>query len=107
MLTFFDGGRRQATSDAAVAEAQRGVQIFTNRYQAGADPDLEVVSAQTIALLNERNEVDILRRHMEATVLLIKAFGGGWNVSKLPQVSSHALIPSRISCQLRNTARRA
>ncbi len=72
----------------AVAEAQRGVEIFTNRYQAGVDPYLQVVSAQTIALLNERNEVDILRRRMDASVLLIKGLGGGWDVSKLPQISS-------------------
>jgi NodT family efflux transporter outer membrane factor (OMF) lipoprotein len=72
----------------AVAEARRGVQLFTDRYQAGVDPYLQVVSAQTIALLNERNEVDILRRRMDASVLLIKGLGGGWDVSKLPQISS-------------------
>jgi outer membrane protein TolC len=59
-----------------------------NRYQLGADPYLQVVSAETIALENERNEVDILRRRMDASVLLIKALGGGWDVSKLPQISS-------------------
>jgi NodT family efflux transporter outer membrane factor (OMF) lipoprotein len=72
----------------AVAEAERGVEIFTNRYQAGVDPYLQVVSAETIALLNERNEVDISRRRMDASVLLIKGLGGGWDVSKLPQISS-------------------
>jgi NodT family efflux transporter outer membrane factor (OMF) lipoprotein len=128
--TIFDGGRRRATSEGAlanydatvanyrqttlvafqevednlaalrilereagqqkeaVAEAQRGVEIFTNRYQLGADPYLQVVSAETIALQNERNDVDILRRRMDASVLLIKALGGGWDVSKLPQISS-------------------
>jgi len=128
--TIFDGGRRRATSDAAlanydatvagyrettlvafqevednlaalrvleheaqqqreaVAEALRGVEIFTNRYQFGIDPYLQVISAQNIALLNERNEVDILRRRMDASVLLIKGLGGGWDVSKLPQISS-------------------
>jgi NodT family efflux transporter outer membrane factor (OMF) lipoprotein len=72
----------------AVAEAERGVEIFTNRYRFGVDPYLQVVSAETIALLNERNEVDILRRRMDASVLLIKGLGGGWDVSKLPQVST-------------------
>jgi len=72
----------------AVAEAERGVEIFTNRYRLGVDPYLQVVSAETIALQNERNEVDILRRRMDASVLLIKALGGGWDVSKLPQTRS-------------------
>jgi outer membrane protein TolC len=128
--TIFDGGRRRATSEGAlanydatvanyrqttlvafqevednlaalrileheagqqkeaVAEARRGVEIFTNLYQGGADPYLEVITAETIALANERNEIDILRRRMDSSVLLVKALGGGWDVSKLPQVSS-------------------
>ena len=72
----------------AVAEARRGVEIFSTRYQLGADPYLQVVSAETIELQNERNDVDILRRRMDASVLLIKALGGGWDVSKLPQINS-------------------
>jgi outer membrane protein TolC len=77
-----------AQQKEAVAEAQRGVEIVTNRYQLGADPSLQAVSAETIALENERNEVDILRRRLDARVLLIKALGGSWEVSKLPQISS-------------------
>ena len=77
-----------AQQKEAVAEAKRGVEIFTNRYQLGADPFLLVVSAETIELQNERNQVAFLRRRMDASVLLIKALGGGWDVSKLPQVSS-------------------
>jgi outer membrane protein TolC len=72
---------------AAVAAAQESLQLFTNRYTGGVDNYLPVITAQTITLLNERNTVDILRRRMDASVLLIKALGGGWNVSKLPQVS--------------------
>ncbi len=72
----------------AVAEARRGVKLFTSRYEGGADPYLQVVTAQTIELLNERNEVDILRRRMDASVLLIKGLGGGWDTSKLPPLSS-------------------
>jgi NodT family efflux transporter outer membrane factor (OMF) lipoprotein len=128
--TIFDGGRRRATSEGALAnydatvanyrqttlvafqevednlaalrileheagqqkeavlEAKRGVEIFINRYELGADPYLQVVSAETIELQNERNEVDVLRRRIDASVLLIKALGGGWDVSKLPQIGS-------------------
>jgi outer membrane protein TolC len=44
------------------------------------------VTAQTTALNNERNDIDIMRRQMDASVLLIKALGGGWNVTDLPKL---------------------
>jgi NodT family efflux transporter outer membrane factor (OMF) lipoprotein len=72
----------------AVVEAGRAVELFRSRYEGGADPYLQVVTAQTIELLNERNAVDILRRRMDASVLLIKGLGGGWDASKLPPISS-------------------
>jgi outer membrane protein TolC len=72
----------------AVAEAKRGVELFRYLYAGGADPYLEVVTAQTVELLNERNAIDILRRRMDASVLLIKALGGGWDASELPPISS-------------------
>lgn len=68
----------------ATASAQESLQIFNDRYIGGADPYLQVITAQTIALQNERNDVDILRRRMDASVLLIKALGGGWDASQLP-----------------------
>jgi NodT family efflux transporter outer membrane factor (OMF) lipoprotein len=70
----------------AVVSAQESLQLFTNRYKGGVDTYLQVVTSQTAALENERNETDIQRRRMDATVLLIKALGGGWNVSSLPKL---------------------
>jgi NodT family efflux transporter outer membrane factor (OMF) lipoprotein len=72
----------------AVASAQESLQIFINRYQGGVDNYLQVITAQTIALSNERNEIDIQRRRMDASVLLIKAVGGGWNVGEMPSLPS-------------------
>ena len=72
----------------AVAESKRGVQLFTYLYEGGADPYLDVVTAQTIELLNERNAIDILRRRMDASVSLIKGLGGGWDASTLPPIRS-------------------
>jgi NodT family efflux transporter outer membrane factor (OMF) lipoprotein len=72
----------------AVAEARRGLLLFTQRYEHGVDPYLQVVTGQTVVLMNQQNEIAILQRRMSASVLLIKALGGGWDVSKLPPVSS-------------------
>jgi NodT family efflux transporter outer membrane factor (OMF) lipoprotein len=68
----------------AVGSSQESLQLFTNRYKGGVDTYLQVITAQTIELANERNAIDILRRRLDASVLLIKALGGGWNASNLP-----------------------
>jgi NodT family efflux transporter outer membrane factor (OMF) lipoprotein len=73
--------QRQATRAAQAAQ-----QIFNNRYVGGIDTYLQVVTAQTTALINERNDIDIMRRQMDASVLLIKALGGGWNATSLPKL---------------------
>jgi NodT family efflux transporter outer membrane factor (OMF) lipoprotein len=70
--------------EQAVASSQESLQLFTNRYKGGVDTYLQVITAQTIELANERNAIDIQRRRLDASVLLIKALGGGWNVSRLP-----------------------
>jgi len=69
----------------ATASAENSLELSVNRYKGGLVTYLEVVTAQSIALSNERTEVDLLRRRMDATVLLVKALGGGWETSKLPQ----------------------
>ena len=70
----------------ATLAAQSAEEIFNNRYVGGLDTYLQVVTAQTTALNNERNDIDIMRRQMDASVLLIKALGGGWNVTDLPKL---------------------
>ena len=70
----------------ATLAAQSAEEIFNNRYVGGLDTYLQVVTAQTTALTNERNDIDIMRRQMDASVLLIKALGGGWNVTDLPKL---------------------
>jgi len=72
----------------ATASANEWLEVSTNRYTGGVDSYLQVIIAQTTDLTNQRNEADILRRRMDASVLLIKALGGGWNVSELPKEAS-------------------
>ena len=68
----------------AVASAKDTLQLFTNRYKGGVDTYLQVITAQTTELANERNAIDIQRRRIDASVLLVKALGGGWTASNLP-----------------------
>ena len=77
--------------DQAVASSKDSLQLFTNRYRGGVDTYLQVITAQTTELGNERNAIDIQRRRMDASVLLIKALGGGWTVSYLPTFGARAV----------------
>jgi NodT family efflux transporter outer membrane factor (OMF) lipoprotein len=72
------------TQDAAVAAAHRALEQSTNRYKGGVDTYLTVITAQSAALENERTAVSLLTRRLTSEVLLVKALGGGWDVSQLP-----------------------
>ena len=76
-----DEAVQQRNATDAALESQR---IFNNRYVGGVDTFLQVITAQTSALAAERNDLDILRRRMDATVNLVKALGGGWDRTQLP-----------------------
>jgi NodT family efflux transporter outer membrane factor (OMF) lipoprotein len=78
-------GESQQQHDATAA-AEESLHLFQNRYTGGVDTYLQVVTSQTTALSNERNDIDIRRRQLDASVLLIKALGGDWNTTKLPKV---------------------
>ena len=75
--------------DQAVASSSDSLHLFTNRYKGGVDTYLQVITAQTIELANELNAIDILRRRVDASVLLVKALGGGWDASILPTFGAH------------------
>jgi NodT family efflux transporter outer membrane factor (OMF) lipoprotein len=62
----------------AVSAAQHELDLATQRYRGGAIGYLEVVTAQSAALANERTAIDIARRRLDASVLLVKALGGLW-----------------------------
>jgi NodT family efflux transporter outer membrane factor (OMF) lipoprotein len=68
----------------AVDSANRSLLISTNRYKGGVTTYLEVITAQTTQLSNERTAADIVTREFAASVELVKALGGGWDTTKLP-----------------------
>jgi NodT family efflux transporter outer membrane factor (OMF) lipoprotein len=74
------------TQAAAVAAARRSLNISTNRYKGGVTTYLEVLTAQTVQLTNERTQADIATRQFVASVQLIRALGGGWDTTQLPKL---------------------
>jgi multidrug efflux system outer membrane protein len=70
-------GEAESTADA-VAAAQQAETIALNRYRSGLVSYLDVIYAQTALLANQRTATQIGGQRMVATVVLIKALGGGW-----------------------------
>ena len=70
----------------AVVAAEQAVDLELARYRAGTDSYINVITTQTIALSDEQAAVSILQRRMLAAVDLIKALGGGWDASTLPNI---------------------
>ena len=69
----------------ATASAQQSLDLFNTRYEDGVDTYLQVITWQTALLQNQRNDIQVMQRRFEASVLLVKALGGGWDESQLPQ----------------------
>jgi len=70
--------------DGAVEAASRSLSEATTRYKAGLDPYLNVINAQTILLNDQQVAVNFRMQQMVASIQLIKALGGGWDVAQMP-----------------------
>jgi NodT family efflux transporter outer membrane factor (OMF) lipoprotein len=68
----------------AVTAAQQALNLELDRYKAGTDSYLSVITTQTIALSDQITAINILQRRMAAAIDLVKAIGGGWDSSTLP-----------------------
>ncbi len=66
------------TDAEAVKATGTALQQAEDRYKAGIVTFLEVATAETAALQAQITAVNIQSRRMSASVLLIKALGGGW-----------------------------
>jgi len=76
--------------NAAIQSAQRSLDAAETRYTSGLDPYLNVIVAQTVLLNSRQAAVNYRSQELVASVQLIKALGGGWDVSRLPTPGSLA-----------------
>jgi NodT family efflux transporter outer membrane factor (OMF) lipoprotein len=86
-------GQEAAMQEEAVKAAQDSVVVTMNQYKAGIVSYLNVIVTQTTALSNQKVAMNILGQRMTAAVLLVKALGGGWSASDLPNKDTFANEP--------------
>jgi multidrug efflux system outer membrane protein len=75
--------RAAETQNAAVADAHRALDIANDRYVGGLTTFLDVITAQSVLLSNQRLSTQLLGQQMVTSVLLVKALGGGWDASAI------------------------
>jgi multidrug efflux system outer membrane protein len=91
-LSVLDGAAKQ--SHQAVADAQSLLSLANDRYSGGLVAYLDVITAQQSLLTSERQDVQIHGQQMTLSVSLVKALGGGWDVSAPADVKQQAMNQS-------------
>jgi outer membrane protein, multidrug efflux system len=72
-----------ATQGTAVDDARRALEIANSRYVGGVTNYLDVITAQTTLLSNQRLQTQLLGQQMVSSVYLVKALGGSWDSNEL------------------------
>ena len=72
--------------EVAIESSQVSLNLALNRYRGGIVTYLDVLTALNVLLDNQRTAVAIRTRRITSAVSLVKALGGGWNVSDLTSV---------------------
>ena len=80
------------SQNAAVQDARRTLELANNRYVGGVTTYLDVITAQTTLLSNERLATQLVGQQMVTSVFLVKALGGGWDSSELQNQQVHPSV---------------
>ena len=77
--------QEETAERAAVGSAQHSLDISNKRYKGGATDYLEVLTAETILIQNQRTQATLRSRRFASSVELIRSLGGGWDASQIPK----------------------
>ncbi len=77
------------SQNAAVADARHALELANNRYVGGVTSYLDVITAQSALLGDERLATQLLGQQMVTSVYLVKALGGGWDASQIQSEQVH------------------
>ncbi|KWF22301.1 efflux transporter outer membrane subunit [Burkholderia ubonensis] len=81
----------------AVDSAEHALAIVTNQYKAGTVDYLNVLTAQTTAFSAHQKLATIAGQRMVSSVGLVKALGGGWDVSQIARETGGVAAPAAAS----------
>jgi NodT family efflux transporter outer membrane factor (OMF) lipoprotein len=84
----------------AVASTQKALDLELGRYQTGIDPYIDVLTLQTTLLADQQSLTSLQVEEMSASVSLIEALGGGWDVTQLPTPQQVTAKPPRVDTQI-------
>jgi NodT family efflux transporter outer membrane factor (OMF) lipoprotein len=77
--------QESAVEQKAVDSAQRSFDLSDQRYKGGVTSYLEVLTAESALIQDQRTAIDLQTRQFASSAALVRALGGGWNTSQLPK----------------------
>ncbi len=77
--------QESSVEDRAVAAAQHSFNLSNQRYKGGVTSYLEVLTAETTLIQNQRTAIDLRTRQFVSSVGLIRSLGGSWDTTQLPK----------------------
>ena len=86
----------------AVESSRTFLRLESTRYEAGIDPYIDVVTAQTTLLSNRQSLTNLQVQEMTASVQLIEALGGGWDRSQLPTPAQITQRPTKLETAIQH-----
>jgi len=78
-------GQEEQAQHTAVNDAQHSLDVSNRRYKGGATDYLEVLTAETTLIQNQRTEATLRSRRYASSVELIRSLGGGWDATQIPK----------------------
>ncbi len=80
-------GQQAEVQARAAQAAQEAERLTLNQYRAGTVDYTSVITAQANSLASQQTALTILQSRLVASVNLIVALGGGWDVRQLPSAT--------------------
>jgi NodT family efflux transporter outer membrane factor (OMF) lipoprotein len=69
----------------AVEAARQSYDLSNRRYKGGVTSYLEVLTSEAALIQNQRTAIDLQTRQFISSIGLVRALGGGWDVTQLPK----------------------